>query len=97
MTATELGLLLSEIAAVGCKNNFIADKVMRTILLKAASILMVDGSTHRYDLNLTTPRYTQVELDLMEDWREVSPEEIFANFDEHELHKMGYSIPYDDM
>lgn len=95
MTATELGLLLSRIAEVGVHSITIPGNVLHRILTKAASMLLVDGAVHRYELDVNRPRYSQIELDLMEDWSEVSPEELFGDLDEHEVHKLGYAIAVD--
>jgi len=95
MTATEIGLLLGMMGGTQPSDGYFTSVQIHKILNKASSILMVGGSAHRYDLNLTPPHYSQLELDLMEDWREVSPEELFGDLDEHELHKMGYAIAVD--
>jgi len=95
MSKAELGLLLLDMTLPDITTSEYSALHIKRAVMRAATELMVAGATNRHELNLNTPRYTQVELDLMEDWREVSPEELFGDLDEHELHKMGYAIAVD--
>ena len=95
MTPTELGLLLAQVAEFGLNNTSIPGVYLHRILTRASSLLVTSGVSNRHELMLNTPRYSQLELDLMDDWSEVSPEEIFADLDEYEMRKMGYAIAVD--
>ena len=95
MSPTELGLLLLDMTLPDITTSEYSALHIKRAVMRAATELMVAGATHRHELNLITPRYTQVELDLMEDWGVVEPEEIIGDLDDYEMLKMDY-IPKQD-
>ena len=90
MTSTELGLLLSRITSYDIYNHNIPGDVLHRIFTKVASMLLAGDETFSSEVVTQTPRYTQAELDLVAEWSEVPPEEIFGDLDELEAYKAEY-------
>ena len=90
MSNAELGLLLLEMVLPDITTSEYTPLQIKRAIMRAGTELMVAGATHRHELDMQPPRYTQVELDLMEDWGVVEPEEIIGDLDDYEMLKMDY-------